>query len=155
VLEEADDACFTHSIGDHEARATAVKVSVGGDPSQPWLPQHSQACVFGFHWMKVWPSSAGWNRKRIRLVGCFSSPGRQAGNTHCRMCDRPHRRTFRPYSRRRNSCCRPGRSNLGRIASSPGSRVALHLRLLGCCCRDTSPRERGSGCRSARSSSEP
>jgi hypothetical protein len=53
-----DDACFTHSIGDHEARATAVKVSVGGDPSQPLLPQHSQACVFWFHWIKVEPSSA-------------------------------------------------------------------------------------------------
>jgi hypothetical protein len=35
LLEDVDDACFTHSIGDHEARATAVKVSVGGDPSQP------------------------------------------------------------------------------------------------------------------------
>jgi hypothetical protein len=54
-----DDVCRgTHSTGDHEARATALKVSVGGEPSQALLPQHSQACVFWFHWIHVWASSA-------------------------------------------------------------------------------------------------
>jgi hypothetical protein len=54
-----EDVCRgTHSTGDHEARATALKVSVGGEPSQALLPQHSQACVFWFHWIQVWASSA-------------------------------------------------------------------------------------------------
>jgi len=59
VDAELDDVCCgTHSTGDHEARATALKVSVGGEPSQALLPQHSQVCVFWFHWIQVWESSA-------------------------------------------------------------------------------------------------
>jgi hypothetical protein len=64
VLEEVvvDDADFcSHSIGDHEACATALNVSVGRGgliSPQPPLPQHSQTCAVVFHRIHLWVSSA-------------------------------------------------------------------------------------------------
>lgn len=48
VVEDAED-CGAVWIGDHNARAIAEKVDVGGEPSQPRSPQHSHNCAVRFH----------------------------------------------------------------------------------------------------------
>ena len=63
VLEEVDgdeDFC-SHSMGDHEACATALNVSVGRGgliSPQPPSPQHSQTCAVVFHRIHLWVSLA-------------------------------------------------------------------------------------------------
>ena len=63
ALEEVDDDedFCSHSMGDHEACATALNVSVGRGgliSPQPPLPQHSQTCVVVFHRIHLWVSLA-------------------------------------------------------------------------------------------------
>jgi hypothetical protein len=46
VLVEPSEDCGAVFTGDHDARAIAEKVSVGGEPLHPESPQHSHARVF-------------------------------------------------------------------------------------------------------------
>jgi hypothetical protein len=138
-FEEEDDDVRggTHSTGDQEARATALKVSVGGDPSQPLLPQHSQACVFWFHWIHVEASSAVREKLDQNEFLTLISDLRK-GDTHSKKSDKRDHHKSHPCSRRRSTCCPSDRSSPGRIASFLCSIAALRLGWLWCCCRRTS-----------------
>jgi hypothetical protein len=46
ALVDPNEDCGAVFTGDHDARAIAEKVSVGGEPLHPESPQHSHARVF-------------------------------------------------------------------------------------------------------------
>jgi hypothetical protein len=64
ALVEPNEDCGVVFTGDHDALATAEKVSVGGEPLHPESPQHSHARVFWFHWIHVSASLASNSTNR-------------------------------------------------------------------------------------------
>jgi hypothetical protein len=112
ALVKPSEDCGAVFTGDHDALATAEKVSVGGEPLHPEFPQHSHAKVFWFHWIHVSASPASDSTNRQY---CSVTANRLA--THCKMFGRHYRHMTHPCSRQHSSSHFASRLSLARIVS--------------------------------------